>query len=293
MITRKQFLASALGLFATGALAACGSNNSSQSSSSVVTAAVESDAETAESTGSTLVVAASPSLHAQILQSFAAPKFAERDITLEVREYTDNIQPNVATTAGEVDANYFQHLNYLNGYNRENKTDLKSAGPIHYEPFGVYSKKHDSLQKVAKGATVAIPNDPANRGRALLVLQQEGLIKLADPASLEATPEDIAENPNDLQFQELEAASLPPALGDVDFAVINANSVLDAGMHVSDAVAVEANDSKAAVQYTHIICTTPDKLADERIVALVEVLHSDDFAHYLQDTYNQDVLPAV
>jgi len=288
MISRKQFVTSAFSVLLAGSLIACGGGNSNSASSG--DAATKDAAATTEKT---LVVAASPSPHAEILTKFAAPQLAEQGITLEVKEYTDYIQPNVATSTGEVDANYFQHINYLNNYNKENGTDLESAGAIHYEPFGVYSNSHKSLDEIENGATIAIPNDPTNEGRALLVLQQEGLITLSDPDDLEATPKDIADNPKNIEFQELEAAALPRALDDVDFAVINGNYAIEAGLHVADAVAVEANDGKAVEQYGNIICTTPDKLSDERVVALVKVLQSDDFAQYLKDNYDQDVLPAV
>ncbi len=286
MISRKQFISSAFGVLLAGSLVACGGGSSTASSTS---GSAGGDA----SISKTLVVAASPSPHAEILEKFAKPRLAEKGIILEVKEYTDYVQPNVATTTGEVDANYFQHINYLDNYNKENGTDLASAGAIHYEPFGVYSNKHTSLDELADGATIAIPNDPTNEGRALLVLQQEGIVKLKDPENLEATPNDLAENPKNIKFQELEAAALPRALDDVDFAVINGNYAIEAGMHVADAVAVEANDGKAVEQYANIICTTPDKASDERITELVNILQSEDFKTYLKDTYNEDVLPAV
>lgn len=285
MITRKQFVTSAFGVLATGALTACGGSSANDS-------AAQDQGQASTEDGATLVVAASPSPHAQILEDFAAPLLAKKGITLEVKEYTDYVQPNVATTTGEVDANYFQHVNYLDNYNKENGTDLVSAGRIHYEPFGMYSNKFQSLDELAEGATVAIPNDPTNEGRALLLLQQEGLITLKDPKNLEATPKDIADNAKNIEFQELEAAALPRALDDVDFAVINGNYAIEAGMHVSDAVAVEANDGTAVEQYGNIICVTPDMVDDERIAALMEVLTSSDFADYLKKTYDQDVLPA-
>ena len=286
MITRKQFASAAFGFVLATSLVACGGN--AESSSDTTTEAASTDAA-----ASTLVVAASPSPHAEILENFAAPKLAEQGITLEVREYTDYVQPNVATSDGEVDANYFQHVNYLNNYNAENGTDLTSAGSIHYEPFGVYSNKHDDLASLEDGATISIPNDPTNEGRALLLLQQEGLISLTDPANLEATPKDIATNEHNIQFQEVEAAALPRTLDDVDYAVVNGNYAIEAGLKITDAVAVESAGGKAVEQYGNIICTTPDKVSDTRIVALVEALQSDDFASYLEETYpDHSVLPA-
>ncbi len=277
MLTRKNFLAGSAALIASSVLAACGNSGSTSSSAS----------ET-----KTLTVAASPSPHAEILNNFAAPKLKDQNIDLEVKEYTDYIIPNQVTSSGEVDANYFQHINYLNNYNKENGTDLVGVAAIHYEPFGIYAGKSSDLKNIADGAQVAVPNDPTNEGRAFLLLQQEGLVTLKDPENLEATPVDVAENPHNLNFVEVEAAAVPRQLQDVDFAVINGNYAIEAGLHVSDAVAVEAADGTAVEQYANYIVTTPDKQDDDRIKALVSVLTSDDFKTYLKDTYDEDVLPA-
>ena len=306
MINRRQFASSALGILFAGSLVACGGGGQgSQQPADQNTDANASASSSQNAQGNaagtpkapeevqTLVVAALPTPHAVILQEFAAPRLEQRGIALEVREVTDRVQTNAATVAGEVDANYLQNTGALNSYNKENDADLKSAGLIHYDPFGVYSRKHDRLSSIAQGATVAIPNDPANEGRALLLLQQEGIIKLSDPNSLTAVPDSIADNPKEIEFQELDAAALPRALDDADYAVLGNNLAADAGLHVLDALVVEANDSRPVAQYASIICTRADKLNDERIVALVEVLQSDDFAQYLQQKYGQDVLPAV
>ena len=277
MLTRKNFLAGSAALIASSILAACGNSGSASSSAS----------ET-----KTLTVAASPSPHAEILNNFAVPKLKDQNIDLEVKEYTDYIIPNQVTSSGEVDANYFQHINYLNNYNKENGTDLVGVAAIHYEPFGIYAGKSSDLKNIADGAKIAVPNDPTNEGRALLLLQQEGLVTLKDPENLEATPVDVAENPHSLNFVEVEAAAVPRQLQDVDFAVINGNYAIEAGLHVSDAVAVEAADGTAVEQYANYIVTTPDKQDDDRIKALVSVLTSDDFKTYLKDTYDEDVLPA-
>ena len=277
MLTRKNFLAGSAALIASSVLAACGNSGSASSSAS----------ET-----KTLTVAASPSPHAEILNSFAAPKLKDQNIDLEVKEYTDYIIPNQVTSSGEVDANYFQHINYLNNYNKENGTDLIGVAAIHYEPFGIYAGKSSDLKNIADGAQIAVPNDPTNEGRAFLLLQQEGLVTLKDPENLEATPVDVAENPHNLNFVEVEAAAVPRQLQDVDFAVINGNYAIEAGLHVSDAVAVEAADGTAVEQYANYIVTTPDKQDDDRVKALVSILTSDDFKTYLKDTYDEDVLPA-
>ncbi|MCH3925537.1 MAG: MetQ/NlpA family ABC transporter substrate-binding protein [Atopobiaceae bacterium] len=277
MLTRKNFLAGSAALIASSVLAACGNSGSTGSSAS----------ET-----KTLTVAASPSPHAEILNNFAVPKLKDQNIDLEVKEYTDYIIPNQVTSSGEVDANYFQHINYLNNYNKENGTDLVGVAAIHYEPFGIYAGKSSDLKNIADGAQIAVPNDPTNEGRAFLLLQQEGLVTLKDSENLEATPVDVAENSHNLNFVEVEAAAVPRQLQDVDFAVINGNYAIEAGLHVSDAVAVEAADGTAVEQYANYIVTTPDKQDDDRIKALVSVLTSDDFKTYLKDTYDEDVLPA-
>ena len=284
MLTRRNFIGTGLAALAATTLAACGNSGSSSSSSS----SAASDSAQSQ----TLTVAASPSPHAEILNNFAAPKLKEQGIDLQTKEYTDYIIPNQVTSSGEVDANYFQHINYLNNYNDENGTDLVGVAAIHYEPFGVYAGKSSDLTNIADGAQIAVPNDPTNEGRALLLLQQENLITLKDPDNLEATPVDIAENPHNLQFVEVEAAAVPRQLQDVDFAVINGNYAIEAGFHVKDAVAVESKGGKAVEQYANYIVTTPERKDDDRIAALVSVLTSDDFKQYLSDTYGQDVLPA-
>ena len=275
-LTRRlalKSLAVAAGLVALGGLSACGS------------APAEADA-------SKLVVAASPAPHAQILTDFAAPALKEQGIELVVKEYTDYILPNKDTDGGSVDANYFQHINYLDNYNAENGTDLVSAGAVHYEPMAVYAGKSADLDAIADGAVIAVPNDPTNEGRALLLLQDLGLIKLSDPEDLEATPKDIAENPYNLVFQELEAAAVPRALQSVDFAVINGNYAIEAGYHVEDALAHEETGSRAVEQYANIVCTAADHADDPQVKALVELLQSDDFKAYLEANYGQDVLTA-
>lgn len=281
-ISRRSLIASAfagLGVVALGGLTACGGSS---------TAAEGSTA--ADST--TLTVAASPTPHAEILNDFAAPLLAKEGIELKVKEYTDYIQPNKDTTSGAVDANYFQHITYLENYNAENGTDLVSVGLIHYEPFAVYAGTSSDLDAIAEGATIAVPNDPTNEGRALLLLQDLGLITLKDPENLEATPKDIKDNPHNIKFQELEAAALPRALSSVDFAVINGNYAIEAGYHVADALAHESSDSLAVEKYANIICVAKGNEDSEAVKALVEVLTSEDFADYLEENYGEDVLPA-
>ena len=239
-----------------------------------------------------LVIAASPSPHAKILNDFAKEKLAKKGIELVVKEYTDYIIPNKVTSSGEVDVDYFQHLNYLNNYSNENKTDLVAVAPIHYEPFGIYAGKSKDLSKISEGAQIALPNDPTNEGRALLLLQQAKLITLKDPNNYKATVNDIAENPKKIKFVEVEAAAVPRQLQDVDFAVINGNYAIEAGLHVSDALTIETSDGAAVKQYANYLVTTPKNKDDKCVKALVEVLTSKEFKDYLTKTFNKDVLPA-
>ncbi len=278
MLTRRSFASTILGLAATGALAGCGS--------------ASDDTPSAAAGSGVLTVAATPEPHARILTEFAAPRLAEQGIELEVREFTDYVQPNEVVYSGELDANYFQHANYLRDYNEQNNEDLVEVAKIHYEPFGIYAGTSDDLAHIAEGTIVAVPNDPTNEARALLLLQQAGLITLKDPEDLGATPNDIAENPHKIEFREIEAAATPRALEDVGFAAINGNYALEAGLHAADALVLEEASGIAFEEYANIICTSSDKRDDERIAALVAVLQTDDFKTYLSDSFGEDVLPA-
>ncbi|WP_270405018.1 MetQ/NlpA family ABC transporter substrate-binding protein [Candidatus Collinsella stercoripullorum] len=281
IISRRTALKTAfagLGAAALGGIAGCGSDGASGSDGSA---------------SATLTVAASPSPHAEILNDFAAPRLADQGIELVVKEYTDYIIPNQVTSSGEVDANYFQHINYLNNYNEENGTDLVNAGSIHFEPMGVFAGKSDDIEAVADGAKISVPNDPTNEGRALLLLQDLGLITLSEDAGITATKNDIVDNPKNLDIVEQEAAMLPSTLADSDFAVINGNYAIDAGLSLKDAVASEDPQSDVIQQeYANIICTSADKADDERIAALVDVLTTDEFRTYLDETFDGSVLPA-
>lgn len=282
MITRRNLIASTLGL-AASSLAACGGPDGSQT---------DAGPDGAAGTSATLTCAATPEPHAKILNEFAAPRLAEQGIELQVTEFTDYVQPNEVVYHGELDCNYFQHVNYLRDYNEQNGEDLVFVAKIHYEPFGIYAGKSDDLASIADGAEVAVPNDPTNEARALLLLQQVGLITLKDPEDLGATPNDISDNPHGITFREIEAAATPRALEDVDFAAINGNYALEAGLHAADALVLEEASGVAFEEYANIICTTPDKAQDERIAALVAVLQTEEFEAYLSDTFGEDVLPA-
>lgn len=260
------------------ALAGCSAPASSGSSESASGAA---DAD------KVIRVAATPAPHAEILSEAVKPLLESEGYTLEVVEFNDYVQPNTVTEAGEVDANYFQHRSYLDTFNEENGTHLVEAGGIHYEPFGLYAGKTASLDALADGAQVALPNDTTNEARALLLLQQEGLIKLADGAGITATPQDVVENPKNLQFVEVEAATIPRILDDVDIAAINGNYALDAGLSVADdALAIE----DAAQIYTNVIVVPEGKQDDAKVKALVDALHSEAVRSYIDATYNGAVV---
>ena len=282
-LSRRSLIAAAAAVVGVGSLAACGTSGDTSAAGG----------SSAEGSSQTLTVAASPSPHAEILNDFAADKLAEQGITLEVKEYTDYILPNQDVSAGEIDCNYFQHINYLNNYNEENGTDLVNVGKIHFEPMGVFAGKSDDLANIADGATISVPNDATNEGRALLLLQEHGVITLSESAGITATPNDIVDNPHNVEILEQEAAMLPSTLADVDFAVINGNYAIDAGLTLADAVAQESADSDVIKnEYANVIVTRPELEDDERIAALVEVLQTDDFKAYLKETFGDAVQAA-
>lgn len=263
-------------LLSTALLAGCGSTTSTDSSASA--------------NGDTITVAASPSPHAEILE-VAKEVLAEQGINLDIKVFNDYVIPNTATESGEVDANYFQHTPYLNDFNEENGTHLVSVAAIHYEPFGIYAGKTASLDALADGAKVSVPNDTTNEARALLLLEAQGLIKLKDGAGLKATKLDIVENPKNLDIQEIEAAQLPRTLSDVDIAVINGNYAIDAGLKVSDALAVEAQDSEAAKTYANVLVVKDGNQDNENIKALVSALESDKVKEFIEQKYDGAVVP--
>ena len=263
-------------LLSTALLAGCGSTASTDSSASA--------------NGDTITVAASPSPHAEILE-VAKEVLAEQGINLDIKVFNDYVIPNTATESGEVDANYFQHTPYLNDFNEENGTHLVSVAAIHYEPFGIYAGKTASLDALADGAKVSVPNDTTNEARALLLLEAQSLIKLKDGAGLKATKLDIVENPKNLDIQEIEAAQLPRTLSDVDIAVINGNYAIDAGLKVSDALAVEAQDSEAAKTYANVLVVKDGNQDNENIKALVSALESDKVKEFIEQKYDGAVVP--
>ena len=232
----------------------------------------------------TIKVGATPAPHAEILE-VAKEIMAKEGYTLEITEFDDYIMPNTAVEEGELDANYFQHITYMNGFNADNGTHLVSAGAIHYEPFGLYAGKTASLDALADGAQIAIPNDATNGGRALLLLQEQGLITLADDCGLEPTVQDIVDNPKNLEFSEMEAAQLPLRLADLDMAVINGNYAIDAGLSMADALAIESADGDAATAYVNVLAVKEGRESDPAIQALAEALCSQEVKDFIDENY--------
>ena len=227
-----------------------------------------------------IVVGATPEPHAAML-NLVKEDIEAQGYELEIVEFTDYVTPNEALESGEIDANFFQHLPYLETFNKEHNTHLITAGGIHVEPIALYSKKVDSLDDLEDGATIAIPNDPTNEGRALLLLESANLLKLREDAGLEATPFDIAENPNNFDFQEIEAATLPRIIGDVDAAIINGNYAIPAGLIATkDGLLIEGAQSP----YVNVIAIKEGN-ESKKIDALVEALKSEKVANWVKDKY--------
>ena len=236
----------------------------------------------------TLSVAATPVPHAELLEQ-VKPVLAKEGIDLDIKVFTDYVQPNLQVSDGNIDVNFFQHQPYLDSFNAEHKTKLVTVGLVHVEPFGAYSDKIKDIKELKDGAQVALPNDPSNGARALLLLQKQGLIKLKDPSNILATSRDIVENPKNLKFRELEAATLPRILPDVDLALINTNYALEAGLSpVQDALFIEGADSP----YANIVVTAEGKKDDAAIKKLVQALNSDATRKFIEEKYKGAIVPA-
>ena len=283
------------GVLVTGVLTGCGAAKEETTEASTAEAASETEdteATEAENTENAVIkIAASPTPHAEILAK-AKDILAEQGYDLEITEFEDYVQPNEVVESGEFDANYFQHIPYLNSYNEEKGTHIVNAGGIHYEPFGIYPGTKISLDDLADGDTIAVPNDTTNEARALLLLQDNGIITLKEGAGLEATVNDIAENPKNIQIVELEAAQVARVVGENAFVVLNGNYALEAGFSVGkDALAYEKSDSEAAKTYVNIIGVKEGNENNEAIKALVDVLKSDEIKNYINESYDGAVIP--
>ena len=301
---KKKVLSTILaGVLALSAFAGCGSSTEESTDTSAATkeettvAATEEtvSAESTESTdtaaeGGTIKVAASATPHAEILEE-AKKILADEGWDLEIKIFDDYVMPNEVVESGEFDANYFQHVPYLESFNEEKGTHLVNAGGIHYEPFGIYPGKSDDLANIADGATIAVPNDTTNEARALQLLAAQGLITVRDGAGLTATVNDITDNPHNLQIKEIEAAQLPRTVQDVDFAVINGNYAIDAGLNVADALAIEDSEGEAGTAYANVLVVKEGHENDDAIQALYTALCSDEVRTYMEETYGGAVVP--
>ena len=274
---KKKILALALaGVLVVGALTGCGSSKSESS-----------DKKTDDKK---ITVAASATPHAEILEE-AKTLLKDKGYELEVKVFDDYVQPNNVVESGEFDANYFQHVPYLEQFNEEKGTHLVVAGKIHYEPFGIYPGTKKDLKDIAKGDKIAVPNDTTNEARALLLLQDNGIIKLKDGAGIKATVNDIEENPNNIEIVELEAAQVPRVVNEVAYVVLNGNYALEANYTVKkDALAYEKSDSEAAKTYVNVIAVKEGNEDSDAIKALVKVLKSDDIKKFIDEKYDGAVI---
>ena len=239
----------------------------------------------------TITVAASPTPHAEILK-VAAEVLAKEGWTLEIKEYTDYVQPNNVVEDGEIDANYFQHVPYLDTFNADNGTHLVSVAMVHYEPFGIYAGTKSAIADLAEGDKIAIPNDGSNRARALLLLEAEGIIKLKDGIGMDATDLDIVENPLNLDIVQMEAAQIANVRDSVALAVINGNYALQAGLNAgTDALAVEDAESISATTYANVLVVKEDNEENEKIQALIKAVLSQEVKDYINNTYSGAVVP--
>ena len=275
----KKLIAIALALVLALSFAAC-------------TPAAEAPApeETPAAEAVTIKVGATPTPHAEILTQ-VKEQLAAEGVNLEIVEYTDYVQPNLAVESGELDANYFQHQPYLDDFNAENDTHIVTVAAIHYEPLGIYPGKTATLDALADGAQIAVPNDTTNEARALLLLEANGIITLKEGVGMSATKIDIVENPKNVEIIEIEAAQVPRSLADVDLGVINGNYALEAGLKGSDALATEDKDSIAADTYANVVCVKEGNEQNEAIQKLVAAMQSETVKSYIDSTYEGVVVP--
>lgn len=287
----KKFIALVIAALLTLGVVGCGGQNPPASNSPAAPASPSDPAPSGDASNglTVLKVAASPAPHAEILNSVKDAMAAE-GFDLQVVEYTDYIMPNNAVFNGEMDANYFQHQPYLTNFNEKNKTDLVAAAAIHFEPLGIYPGKTASLDALADGATIVVPNDPTNEARALNLLAAQGIITLKEGAGLAATVKDITDNPKNVKITEVEAAQVPMALPDYDFGVINGNYAV--GTELSDFILVSEDPSSEAAQtFANIVAVKPGKENDAAIQALVKVLTSEDTRKFITEKYGVSVVP--
>ncbi|MGM0472439.1 MAG: MetQ/NlpA family ABC transporter substrate-binding protein [Bacillota bacterium] len=270
MLNSKRLLSTVILLLVVALAAGCGGNQ-----------------PTEQEAKEEIVVGATPVPHAEILKEIK-PLLAEEGIELKIKEFTDYVTPNMALADGSIDANFFQHIPYLNNFKAERDLDLTYTAKVHIEPMGLYSKEITSLDEIPEGAKIAIPNDATNEGRALLLLAKHDLIKLADDAGLKATPVDIVKNPKDLEFEELESAQLPRVLPDVTAAVINTNYALEADLvPTEDAIIKEGKESP----YANILVVRSSDKDNQTLQKLADALTSSRVKEYINQEYGGSIVP--
>lgn len=279
----KKLLALAMALTLCLGLAACG-GTPAEDPADENTPQTETSGETV-----TLRVGATPAPHQEILEQ-VVDTLAAQGITLEIVPYTDYLTPNVAVEEGEDDANFFQHITYMETYNAENNTHLVNAGSIHYEPMGIYAGKTTSLEDLPDGATIAVPNDATNEARALQLLAAQGLITLPEGAGLNVTARDVVDNPHNIEFLEIAAEQVPRTLQDVDFAVANGNYAVEAGI-LDKVLVTEDASSEGAQTYPNVIAVREGDEDREDIQALVAALKSEETRAFIEETYGASVVP--
>ncbi|MBD2071966.1 MetQ/NlpA family ABC transporter substrate-binding protein [Leptolyngbya sp. FACHB-671] len=282
----RRFLLAAAGAFAaTTIISSCAPSQEVSESAGSETPAAE------QAEGGTLTIGVSPVPHAEILQYVKDNLAEEAGLEIEIVEFSDYVQPNLALNDEQIDANYFQHVPYMEDFGSERGIEMVAVAPVHIEPLGIYSNEIESLEQVPDGATIAIPNDATNLGRSLKLLEDQGLLILREGAGVEATIQDIEENPKNLEFAELEAAQLPRALEDVELAIINGNYALQANLSPGeDALALETAEDNP---YSNVLTVLPDREQDPNVQKLAELLTSEEVKQFIEEKYQGSVIPAL
>ncbi len=288
---KKNLIKVLSGIIAIALLAGCGGGGTASTTAAPTTGSTSTETAAATEALATINVGATPSPHAEILEA-AVPLMAEKGYELKITEFTDYVQPNLTLETGDIDANYFQHLPYLEDFNAEKGTHLVSVAAVHYEPMGLFPGKTKTLAELADGAQIAVPADTTNEARALLLLEANGLIKVKEDAGLTATKIDIVENPKNLNIVEIEAAQLARSLEDVDMAVINGNYAIQAGLNAeTDTLVKEEKDSLAATTFANIIAVKEGNENNNAVKALVECLTSEEIKTFINENYGGAVVP--
>ena len=283
-----------VGILLTAALAfgaiGCSSTTESTEGTDTNNTATEENGDTASGETVKIKVGAVPTPHAEILKQ-VQPVLAEQGIDLEIVEFNDYIQPNTTLNSGDLDANYFQHQLYLDQFNADNNMNLVSIGAVHYEPMAIFAGNSSDLANLPEGAIIGVPNDPTNEARALLLLEQNGVLKLKEDAGVTATKLDIVENPKNLKIEEMEAAQIPLSLDSLDIGVINGNYAIGNGLALEDALAIESADTLTPDSYQNVVAVRSGDENRPELQALIQALQTQEVADYINNTYQGAVAP--